>query len=253
MSKKPVSDAIREARARMGWSQADLAKILGVSQAAVGQWERGTTVPRVKHMLIMRDSFDQTFRTEMGYGGGDGAAYNHSTSPTTLGSPGVQNAPYPSSRHGLERLLTAEHKATAVDFDKVLAQALQRLDPTLQMHVTVGGETDLSQWIVDYMTQKTVVEVKHPDSFVGMEEIISRSLLQLAVLRSILGEERNYVVVVRRPIQAPLSDCALPPIERKIAKLTTEASLLRLHLLVVNSVEEAVKHITELEIHSARA
>lgn len=41
-------DEIRQARSRAGWSQADLAKAVGVSMRSIGNYERGETVPRNK-------------------------------------------------------------------------------------------------------------------------------------------------------------------------------------------------------------
>lgn len=40
-----IADAIRRARERMGWSQSELARRIGVSKTAVSKWEEGTTAP----------------------------------------------------------------------------------------------------------------------------------------------------------------------------------------------------------------
>jgi transcriptional regulator with XRE-family HTH domain len=40
---------IRAARERLGWSQAQLARQVGVSRAAIGQWEADETAPTRKH------------------------------------------------------------------------------------------------------------------------------------------------------------------------------------------------------------
>lgn len=45
-----LGELIRVARLRSGLSQAELASKIGVSQAAVGQWERGITGPRSRHI-----------------------------------------------------------------------------------------------------------------------------------------------------------------------------------------------------------
>lgn len=242
--KKPVGDSIREARTRKGLSQADLAKILSVSQAAVGQWERGTTAPRWKYVHVMREVFDPVFESDLELSSSDeqlAVSTDNYLDPTMPNNPVVQLVP---GQHA--RILAAEHRGVAADFDRTLYQALLRLDPASKSHVTVGGNSELSQWVVDYMNQMMVVEVKHPDSYYGIDGFIARGLLQLTVLRSILGPERSYILVVRRPVQAPLRDVAMPGIERQISKLSTEADLLGLHLLVVSTVEEAAKAIDDL-------
>jgi transcriptional regulator with XRE-family HTH domain len=45
MSKTPISDRIRAARLRVGWTQAALAKAVGVSPGAVSQWEGAGNTP----------------------------------------------------------------------------------------------------------------------------------------------------------------------------------------------------------------
>lgn len=40
---RPLATEIREARKRAGLSQVDLAKLLGIRQSSVSQWERGAT------------------------------------------------------------------------------------------------------------------------------------------------------------------------------------------------------------------
>jgi len=44
---------LRLARIRSGYSQTELAVMIGVSQAAIGQWERGSTSPRARRMTAL--------------------------------------------------------------------------------------------------------------------------------------------------------------------------------------------------------
>lgn len=46
-----VGDRIRIAREAKGWKQADLARALGLSRAAVGQWEIDKTAPSISKMV----------------------------------------------------------------------------------------------------------------------------------------------------------------------------------------------------------
>jgi transcriptional regulator with XRE-family HTH domain len=49
----PLSKAIRSARRRAGLSQVELARLLGVRQSSVSQWERGSTKPSTVHLLTL--------------------------------------------------------------------------------------------------------------------------------------------------------------------------------------------------------
>ena len=51
MDMKGIGQMIRLARIKKGMTQADLAETIGVSQGAVGQWEKGMTIPRPKHIV----------------------------------------------------------------------------------------------------------------------------------------------------------------------------------------------------------
>ncbi len=46
-----IGDAIREKRCRLGWSQRELAKVLGVSARAIGKWELNIQIPLLTHRI----------------------------------------------------------------------------------------------------------------------------------------------------------------------------------------------------------
>jgi len=48
-----TGEQLRLGRIRSGYSQAELAMMIGVSQAAIGQWERGSTSPRARRMTAL--------------------------------------------------------------------------------------------------------------------------------------------------------------------------------------------------------
>lgn len=52
-SSNTIGEQLRLARIRSGYSQAELAMMIGVSQAAIGQWERGSTSPRARRMIAL--------------------------------------------------------------------------------------------------------------------------------------------------------------------------------------------------------
>lgn len=41
----PISEKIKELRIERGYTQTDLAKLVGVKQSCVSKWERGATLP----------------------------------------------------------------------------------------------------------------------------------------------------------------------------------------------------------------
>lgn len=54
------AERIRELRLRVGLSQQELGRRLGVSAVAVGKWERGQTQPDIRSLTRMADIFGTT-------------------------------------------------------------------------------------------------------------------------------------------------------------------------------------------------
>jgi transcriptional regulator with XRE-family HTH domain len=50
-----LKDAIREARMKKALTQEDVANRMGVTQAAVSQWENGVTVPQTRDILKLSE------------------------------------------------------------------------------------------------------------------------------------------------------------------------------------------------------
>ncbi len=70
-----TGDEIRQARLRAQWSQEELAAIVGVSMRSIGNYERGSTVPRNK-MPVIEEALSA-------YTGGDGPSL-HAASDAQL-------------------------------------------------------------------------------------------------------------------------------------------------------------------------
>jgi transcriptional regulator with XRE-family HTH domain len=51
---------LAEMRERKGWSQAELAEALGVTQSAVGNWESGIRLPRPRTLQRLASLFGVT-------------------------------------------------------------------------------------------------------------------------------------------------------------------------------------------------
>lgn len=53
-----IGTAIRDARLARDWKQSHLGRLVGVSGASVGQWERGETLPRADVLIALARLLD---------------------------------------------------------------------------------------------------------------------------------------------------------------------------------------------------
>ena len=53
-------NAIREQRAQKKWTQAELAKRLGVERSTVAKWESGVSQPQAAHLIALAEVFGCT-------------------------------------------------------------------------------------------------------------------------------------------------------------------------------------------------
>jgi predicted transcriptional regulator len=56
-----IAERIIEKRTEKGWNKVKLAKMLGISSAAVGQYEKGNTYPKVEILFKLRDLLNWDF------------------------------------------------------------------------------------------------------------------------------------------------------------------------------------------------
>ena len=52
---------LRELRKERGYSQAQLAKLIGVSQKAIDYWERDINEPKLSYIMAIVKTFDLTY------------------------------------------------------------------------------------------------------------------------------------------------------------------------------------------------
>ena len=55
-----VAEKIKYFRDKLGFTQTDLAKRLGISRSAVNAWEMGLSTPQLKHVIAMAEIFNTT-------------------------------------------------------------------------------------------------------------------------------------------------------------------------------------------------
>lgn len=248
--KTNLGQLIRAARLKKGLSQVDLADQIGVSQAAIGQWERGEFVPRGKNLNALVDVL------------GPGVDPQQLDSGPDLG---VESVDLPTEQGdndaALEhkrRLRSAEHSSKSREFDGTLTKLLSQHEPTLRTNLHINAPIGRS-WIVDLLTHRSVIEIKHPNSHDQAESQVIHQLWRLVVLRSFLGPGRNYIAVVRRPptiveeYGSGDAFAALAFYDQKLAMLSAEANLAGIELVVADTAEEAAKAIEEIESHPSRS
>jgi transcriptional regulator with XRE-family HTH domain len=97
-----LSKAIRSARKRAGLSQVELARLLGVRQSSVSQWERGSTKPSTMHLLALAARLRCSLvELAGGPAGGDGGPATVLASGTAMGS--ADGAAVPDAERGASR------------------------------------------------------------------------------------------------------------------------------------------------------
>lgn len=235
---KKIGQMIKEARSLKGLSQAELAVLAGVSQAAVGHWERGTFVPRGKNLNTLSEILGIALQpepslTEFTVTDEEKISIDESESSSTV-------------KDWAKGRFVSQQKARADEFEYLLARNLGNFETDYRIGAQNGGPShDL--WKVDLMSDRTVIEIRHPASYLRLSEFIERALWRLAFLKACFGDGMLYVAVIHRP-PAPASPAAvLPSYERLITRLCAEADLVGIHLLLVDSPDDAAQAITDLE------
>lgn len=243
--KANLGQLIRAARVKKGLSQVDLADLIGVSQAAIGQWERGEFTPRGKNLNALVEVLgpgvspqDVEVDTAAVAGGGLAGQQTDDTVP-------------PKHR---KRLRDAEHASRSREFDIALTNLISQHEPTVRTNVNLETRIGRS-WIVDMLTHRSVIEIKHPTTHNDTESQVISQLWRLVVLRGILGGNKNFIAVVRRPPtiveEYGTGDAfaALAFYDERSRMLAAEANLAGIELVFADTPEEAAKAIEEIERH----
>ena len=56
-----IGEKIKELRIEKGFSQMQLAKLIGVSKKAVDYWERNVNEPKASYIIALVNTFESTF------------------------------------------------------------------------------------------------------------------------------------------------------------------------------------------------
>lgn len=228
-------------------SQAELAEKVGVSQAAIGQWERGEFMPRGRNLNAMAELLGPGLTTQQ--------LREHTGEIVELPNPDETEAAPDDAK---VRLKNAEHRSKSREFEIALMSLLQQREPTMRTKVLIDAPTNGSR-IVDILTHRSVIDIKHPTSYDQSETQVIQLLWRLTVMRALMGKGRNYIGVVRRPPQTHLLEevgtayafSALDFYDHRLRTLAAEANLVGIELVVAETPEEAAKAIEEIESRPA--
>lgn len=246
-----LGSLIRAYRIRKGLSQAELAQRISVSQGAIGQWERGEFKPRGRHLNSLSEALDMP-ADFLQMGGADNEAPEGGelgAGRERMASDGDQIPPVAMDPATLMR--SAEHQGMNADFERKTLLLMSQFAPDVRRHVAIDGPT-AKHWIVDYLTHRSVIELKHPRSYAAVESIAVQTLWRLAVLKVIMGEERNYVALIRRPPGSHPDADARAHFEHRMDMLGMEAYLAGIAFYLVDTPEQAAKAVEESQLELDR-
>jgi len=109
--RRNVGERLKLARGRVSLTQAQLAKILGITRGAVAQWETGVGVPATERLVIVADLFDVSL-------------------DWLLGRPRQTDRPKPAGPSIADDLrLLEEARRLGVDLPRIVAEASRASTP----------------------------------------------------------------------------------------------------------------------------
>lgn len=63
-----IMNKFRESRLKKGYTQDDLAKIIGVDRSTISRWENGDTLPRLHRLIFISELLEVDMNVLIGYG-----------------------------------------------------------------------------------------------------------------------------------------------------------------------------------------
>jgi len=241
-----LGKAIRVQRTRLGLSQQELAHRIGVSQAAVGQWERDLAVPRGKRLNSLAQIFgmDPEKLIELTEIPASEPELEE-LQPQRMLPPTVKAVHEPIHEAAEQR---ARHTAFSQAFSKELSELLQTFVGSVQTHVRVSGPNKRA-WLLDIVADDFCLRLVHPMSYRAAlnGHQIASALWSAAVMRASLGTQMKQIVVVRAPETTPGSAVASDnAFARSVVMLyVADAELLGIKLFFVETPEQAAKYIAD--------
>lgn len=259
-----LAQLIRNNRLKLGISQFELAQKLGVSQAAIGQWEREVTAPRSKHIPGLAKIFNidvsqvvaaaDELQKHQQERAGDWAGVpldNESLKSSPTVSAAYRRQMENPGRDDNDRLLMmlADHGKESRFFDDSLFELLSNMGVQGKRNVRIEGRQKRT-WVVDYASEKSIIEVKHLMRTSSLQLMIPNLLWTLSLVRAVVGSDHNFVALLRLPAAQHGDQKQTDSIIRMKAAIelhALDAALVGLKLRAVDTVEEAAKWIVDIE------
>lgn len=257
-----LAQLIRNNRMKLGISQSGLAERLGVSQAAIGQWEREVTAPRSKYFPELAKIFDidvalivaaadEMEAYQKGRADSEARRVSRGEAPRAGGSSRLKiGREHPTFGHGYGYgpAPTGHHADECRRFDEELVQLLSMMGSPGALNVRIGVS------VADYASQKSIVEIKHLIGPGMIKTLILQSLWALTILRAMTDGDENFITIIRLPAVREGDEDQAKGIQRMkamVSKYSFEASLVGMHVIAVDSAEEAAKSIIKIEQENA--
>ncbi|USX25805.1 helix-turn-helix domain-containing protein [Oxalobacteraceae bacterium OTU3CINTB1] len=254
-----LAQLIRLNRQKLGISQLELAEKLGVSQAAIGQWEREVTAPRSKNFPELAKIFGidveqivaaseelEIYQQAKAESDARKAAVEGRPS---MGGIGHRWAGSNNTRSDVERAYFTRNSEEAKRFEDTLFKLLPMMGALGAHHVRFGGEEEKA-WVADYVSTNSIIEIKHPLRHSALQTMILQSLWTLTVLRAVTHDQQNFIAIIRLPSVDEWDDEGLAMLKKMretVQRYASDASVVGYHLLIVETAEEAAKAIVKIE------
>lgn len=252
-----VGARIRAARVKKGLSQAELAEKIGVSQAAIGQWERGQYLPRGRNINALNDVLgpEAVFKI-----GSDGRLIDVEVRPSeadeTEKSDALPLGPggtVPKSREEGDpyRWLSKGRR-----FKEEVASVLSAWKGKVEANSVLRGPNN-RRWVIDIATDDTILLFANPGAFTdypaggNLELTIQATLWRLVLIRKFLGDAFNYVAVVSVPPRGPVeyddgSRYLYHPLDYSVLEFAEDADSVGLHVALVSSPADVVTELIRI-------
>jgi transcriptional regulator with XRE-family HTH domain len=259
-----LAQLIRLNRQKLGISQLELAEKLGVSQAAIGQWEREVTAPRSKNFPELARIFGieveqivaaseelEIYQQAKAESDARKSALDERQRMRRpgLGARGHQWVGIGDTRSEVERAFISRNSEEAKRFEDTLFKLLPKMGVLGAHHVRFGGEEE-KVWVADYVSSNSIIEIKHPLRHSALQTMILQSFWTLTVLQAVTGGGQNLITIIRLPSFEEGDDegaAALQKMRETVQRYSPEAAVAGYHLLMVETAEEAAKAIVKIE------
>lgn len=257
-----LANQIRANRIRLGWSQAELAAKLSVSQSAVGQWERGSSAPRGRYVNALATLFDipvdELNKEDQVRNLAIKPAAELLPTTATIGETDIDVSEVHGDLNvkkamGYFKEIQAVRDQQADAFDGQLYELLgQMLGPAKRDGKMTSGTGRV--WIIDYLSEILLLEVRHPTSLFPFSSTgIAQALWDMVVVKTILNSDRRFVVVVKNPsfdkddVRAQAKAAAG---RHSVDIAIRDAEMVGIKMILADTPEQAAKQIVSY-VHQA--